>query len=151
MIVFGAMKVVDDLNAFPPSGGIHPHYSPMAIIEGCQLDCEKHCTIPFGSCVQAPGGETKNTPRERTKDGILLRVVHNQQSGCEVMNLKTGKPIKRHHVKLIPTPTEVIKQVEALAARGGFKRTNEPMLHTYHALTTGVVDDDPPIIITHEL
>ena len=134
--------VLEKVNAFPPSGGVSPVYSPLAIIEGRLLDYHKHCQIPFGSYVQAAVAETPtNTKAERTKDGIFLRVLPNRQAGYEVMDLKTGKPCTRHKVTVCPAPDHVIKRVEALAKRDGMKPHHEPIMKTYVASTTGVEDD----------
>ena len=147
MIIRGIAQCVKWLNAFPPSGGLSPVYSPYAIVEGKAVDFDKHCQIPFGSYVQAvTANSPSNTPAERTKDGIFLRVLSNQQGGYEVMDLQTGKPFTRHAVKMIPAPESVVARVEALARNEGFKPHNEPIMKTYGALTTGVEDPEngPP-------
>ena len=143
MIIRGADWVIKMLNAFPPSGGLSPIYSPLAIIEGKSIDFKKHCSIPFGSYVQALD-PTTNTPAERTKDGILLRVLSTQQGGYEMMDLKTGKPFTRkaNEVTALPMPPHVIARVQALAKGDGFKPKNTPIMSVYAALTTGVDDED---------
>jgi hypothetical protein len=56
------------------------------------------------------------------------------------MDLQTGKPISRYQVTEIPMPPSVIRRVEAIAKRDGFKPHAEPAFRTY-ALLAGV--DDP--------
>ncbi len=142
MIIRGASEVAKWLNTFPPSGGISTTYSPRAIIIGRPVDYDKHCKIRFGSYVQASTeNQPTNTPKERTIDGIHLRTLDNIQGGYEVLNLKTGKPITRHHAIELPTPPEVIKRVEQLAANEGFKPHAEPIFKTY-ALLAGVDDNN---------
>ena len=140
MIIRGASHAVKWLNTFPPSGGISTTYSPRAIITGRPVDYDKHCKIRFGSYVQASTqNEPTNTPKERTIDAIFLRTLDNIQGGYEVLNLKTGKPITRHTIVELPTPPEVIKRVEQLAANEGFKPHAEPIFKMY-TLLAGVDD-----------
>ena len=142
MIICGASEAVKWLNTFPPAGGISTTYSPCTIITGKPVDYDKHCHIRFGSYVQAiTQNEPTNTPKERTIDSIFLRTLDNIQGGYEVMNLKTGKPITRHHVVELPTPPAVIKRVEQLAAHEGFKPHAEPIFRKY-TLLAGVDEDN---------
>ena len=138
MVIRGAANVAKWLNTFPPSGGISPTYSPRSIITGRPLDYDKHCKISFGSYVEATTQNTPtNTLEERTITGILLNTLDNIQGGYEVLNLKTGKPITRHHVKELPLTPDIIARVEHLAKRDGFKPHAEPIFRTY-ALIAGV-------------
>ena len=143
MIIRGASYAVKWLNTFPPKGGISTTYSPRAIIEGRPVEFNKHCKLSFGSYVQAVTQST-NTPAERAKDGIFLRTLDNQQGGYEVLNLATGKPVTRHELIEIPITSDVIKKVEQLAKRDGFKPHHEPIFRTY-ALLAGVDDDTDSI------
>ena len=81
--------------------------------------------------------EPTNTMEERTISGIYLRTLHNIQGGYEILNLKTGKPITRHHITELPATKEDIARVEQLAKRDGFKPHAEPIFKTY-ALFAGV-------------
>ena len=67
----------------------------------------KHLEISFGAYVQAYNeNQPANNMEERTIDGILLQTLDNMQGGYEVLNLQTGKPVKRHSVRELPiTPT----------------------------------------------
>jgi hypothetical protein len=47
------MDCANKLNFFPPTGGISPYYSPRMIMHQQTLDYEKHCSIPFGTYIQA--------------------------------------------------------------------------------------------------
>ena len=141
MVIRGASYAVKWLNTFPPAGGISQAYSPRTIITGRTIDYDKHCKIPFGQYVQAvTQNEPSNTPLERTIDGIYLRTLDNIQGGYEVLNLKTGKTITRHKVYQVPVTPGVIKRVEQLAAKDGFKPHNEPIFKMY-TLLAGVDDD----------
>jgi hypothetical protein len=135
MVTHGVYNAVKWLNTFPPKGGLTTTYSPRTIITGRNIDYKRHCKIPFGSYVQAvTENAPTNTPRERTIDAIFLRALDNIQGGFEVMNLKTGKPITRHRVIEVPITEQVIKRVEQLAARQGFKPHAEPIFRTYSLL-----------------
>jgi len=143
MIIRGATYCVRWLNTFPPSGGISPTYSPRAIITGRPVSYDKHCRVGFGSYVQATTTkDPTNTPEERCIDGIYLGPLDNTQGGYEVLNLNTGRIITRHKIDEIPMPTHVIKRVEQLAARDGFKPHAEPTFRSY-ALLAGVDEQDP--------
>ena len=64
---------------------------------------------------------TDNTMAGRTIDGIYLAAADNIQGGHEVMNLATGKQNTCSRVTEIPITESVIKAVEALAHKEGFK------------------------------
>ena len=53
MVQVLAMECAKKLNFFPPKGGISPFYSPRMILHQANLDFSKHCSIPFGTYVQA--------------------------------------------------------------------------------------------------
>jgi hypothetical protein len=53
MVKILTMERAKKLNFFPPKGGISPFYSPRMILHQQALDYAKHCSIPFGSYVQA--------------------------------------------------------------------------------------------------
>ena len=48
-----AMECTKKLNFFPPKGGVSQYYSPRVILLQQPLDYHKHCSIAFGSYVQA--------------------------------------------------------------------------------------------------
>ena len=82
-----------------------------------------------------------NTTKERSIDGVYPRALDAMQGGYEVLDLKTGQTTTRFKVDELPTPPEVIKRVEQLADRDGFKPHAEPIFRTY-ALIPGVNDED---------
>jgi hypothetical protein len=80
MVKILTMECAKKLNFFPPKGGILPYYSPRMILHQESLDYSKHCSIPFGSYVQAHNEpDPKNTQHPRTLDCIYLRYVDNVQ------------------------------------------------------------------------
>ncbi len=98
------------LNIFPPKGGISKYYLPMSILNGKQLDYEKHCKIPYGTYVQAiQENKLMNTTRPRTIGCIYLRSRLSKHVVYELMNLQSGKMIMRRKVTPIPISTDVIK------------------------------------------
>ena len=86
------------------------------------LDNMKHCTTPFGAYVQANHeSNPHNTNVLRTRDGIYLRPNNNFQGRYEVMDLNTRCVITCHKVTKIPVTNVVIKAIEAMAHKQGFK------------------------------
>ena len=110
------------LNFFPTKGGVSTYYSLRIIMDQTNLDYMKHCTTPFGAYVQANHeSNPHNTNMSRTRDGIYLCPNNNFQWGHEVMDLNTGHVIMCHKVAEIPVTNVVIKAVEAMAHKQGFK------------------------------
>jgi hypothetical protein len=66
-----------EINLFPPCGGISQYYSPRVIIYQRDLEYEKHCSFPFGSYVQAhTESDPKNTIHPSALDCIYLRFTN---------------------------------------------------------------------------
>ena len=116
------METARHLNIFPAKGGISSYYSPNILLGGQPLDYTKHCVVSFGAYVQA-NHETQqtNSNAPRTLDGIYLRPVLSIQGGHEIMDLHSGETITRARVTEIPVTPVVIKAVEDMAYRQGFK------------------------------
>ena len=92
------------------------------IMDQMNLDYTKHCTTPFGAYVQANHeSNPHNTNMLRTRDGIYLRRNHNFKGGHEVMDLNTGHVIPCRKVTEIPVTNVVIKAIEVMAHKQGFK------------------------------
>ena len=126
MVKILAMECAKKLNFFPPKGGISPYYSPRMILHQQTLDYNKHCSIPFGSYVQAhTEPNIKNTQHPRTLDCIYMRYVDNAQGGHNLLDLRTGRTIKRRTVTIIPITQNVIELVHDMAdndkMQDGFK------------------------------
>jgi Reverse transcriptase (RNA-dependent DNA polymerase) len=120
MIKILAMECAKKLNFFPPKGGVSPYYSPRMIMHQQNLDYEKHCSIPFGSYVQAHHEpDPKNTNLPRTLDCIYLRYVDNEQGGNHLLDLRTGRTIKRRVVTPVPITQNVIELVHKMAEKDG--------------------------------
>ena len=80
MIKILAMESTNKLNFFPPKGGVSKYYSPRMILTGDALDYNRHCSIPFGTYVQAHNeNNPTNTMAARALDCIYLRPIYNQQ------------------------------------------------------------------------
>jgi hypothetical protein len=120
MVQILAMECAKKLNFFPPKGGLSKYYSPRMILHQQNLDFKKHCSIPFGSYVQAhTEPDPTNTQFPRTIDCIYLRYVDSHQGGHEIMDLQTGRVIKRRTVTHVPITTAVIEVVHSMATRDG--------------------------------
>ena len=73
MVKVLAMECAKRLNFFPPKGGVSKQYSPCMILHQENLDYNKHCSIPFGTYVQAHDEPMpSNTQVLRTLDAIYL-------------------------------------------------------------------------------
>ena len=60
------------------------------IITNNALDYNKHCSIPFGTYVQAHNeNNPTNSMEARALDCIYLRPVYNQEGGHEILDLTT--------------------------------------------------------------
>jgi hypothetical protein len=122
MVKVLAMECAKKLNFFPPKGGISPYYSPRMILHQKALDYNKHCSIPFGSYVQAHNEPNiKNTQHPRTLDCIYLRYTDNSQGGHHLLDLRTGSTIKRRSVTTIPITKNVIDLVHDMANKDNIK------------------------------
>jgi hypothetical protein len=114
--------VQKNFNFFPPTGGISPYYSPQMIMHRKSLDFEKHCSIPFGSYVQAhTKPDPKHTQHPCTLDCIYLRYVDNNQGGHHLLDLQTGCTIKRCTITTIPITENVIDLVHSMAENDNMK------------------------------
>jgi hypothetical protein len=117
-----AITSTDQLNFFPVKGGISSYYSPRMIMKQENLDYEKHCSIPFGSFVQAEYEIKKlNTPQSRRKDAIYLRPVQIDQGGHMCMDIHTGYRFQTHKVMVLPMTQVIINAVNALGRRQGMQ------------------------------
>ena len=87
------------------------------------LDWNKHFAFEQGSYVQAnQDNNPTNTLRPRTIDCIYLDYDHASTDGGHIlMDLATGREIRRSQVKECVMTPLVIKRVEQLAANQGIK------------------------------
>ena len=84
------------------------------------MDYAKHCKALFGSYVlthEEPN--PTNSMMARGSPGIILGPTGNEQGTYKVMNLATGKKIKRRCWTKMPMPDSAIARVEALGVRAG--------------------------------
>jgi hypothetical protein len=122
MIKILTMECAEKLNFFPPCGGISPCYSPRMILHQQALDYEKHCSVPFGSYVQAyTEPDRTSTMHPRTLDCIYLQYVDNDQGGHHLLDLRTVQTIKRRTITTIPITQNVIDLVHEMANNNGMK------------------------------
>ena len=87
------------------------------------LDYDKHCSVPFGSYIQATLNDAtkKNTNQARTLDCVYLRPLRDSSGGHELLHLASKKVITRQEAKPIPVPESIIESVEGLAEKQGVK------------------------------
>jgi hypothetical protein len=110
------------LNSFPAKRGISLYYSLRTILELPPLDYDKHCAVPFGAYVQA-NHETNQTNSNavRTIDAIYLQPALIMQGGHELHDLNSNRVITCARVSIIPVTDGVIKAIEQIAKKQGFK------------------------------
>jgi hypothetical protein len=104
------------LNFFPPSGGVSPTLSPQTIVTGLNVDCEKHCRIPFGGYAQvhAEPKPTNDALLSRTVGGISLGPTGNIQGTYKFLSMLTGCLIQARSFTPLPMPSDVIHAVNAM-------------------------------------
>jgi hypothetical protein len=88
MVKILTMECAKKLTFFLPTGGISPYYSPRMIMHQKSIDYDKHCSIPFGSYVQAhTKPDQKNTQYPCTLDCIYLWYMDSNQGGHHLLDL----------------------------------------------------------------
>jgi hypothetical protein len=105
----------------------------------------------LGAYVQANHESTKTSSNvTRTLEAIYLRPAQNQQGGHELMDLNSGQLITRNIVHEIPVTNVVIKAVEKIAYKQGFKslkskNRNGVIYHDSNWIAGVDYDDDEDI------
>jgi hypothetical protein len=122
LIQYLVQTQASQLNLFPAKGGISLYYSPRTILGLPTLDSAKHCTVPFGACVQASHktNQTNSNP-SRMLDVIYLRPMNSMHGGHELYDLNPGRVITQARVTQIPVTDVVIKVIKRIAEDQGFK------------------------------
>ncbi len=96
MLIELIYHVVLWLNAFPMKSGVSRTLSPREIVLHHKLDFAKHCKAPFGSyCESHDVPVPTNMMVSRTSPAIVLGPTGNIQGSFKLLNLATGKKIKR--------------------------------------------------------
>ena len=125
MIQFLVALCAKQLNFFPAKGGVSQYFSPHVILHRYPVDYEKHCSLGFGTYVQASADrERTNDMRPRTLDAIVLSPRFEPRNGWYLLDLKTGRVIERMNVTKVPVTDLVIKTVEQLAKKDGMQGLN---------------------------
>ena len=117
MIIEMAKLAAEQLNYFPVKGGVSKYFSPYMMLNGLNLDYNKHCQINLGAYVQAfvESKDAYNAQAPRTIDAIYLCPLPGLTNGHQVMNLATGPPVTCAKVTELPVTKHVIKSVENLS------------------------------------
>ena len=93
------------LNYYLTKGGIGIYMSPQEILNGEDLNYNKHLKLQFGQYCQVQENDTpRNSEKARTQGSICLGQSGNQQGGYQFMILKTGKKITMYSWDEIPMP-----------------------------------------------
>ena len=109
-------------NAFIVPDGVSDRHSPGEIITGRLVDM-RHCTLPFGTYVQIPAGETTNQcNRPRTAGALATRPTGNAQAGFHFYRIDSGRMVSRYDgngIHRLPMPADVVQAVERRARGDG--------------------------------
>ena len=97
-------------NAFPRDDSVTPTLSPRYIIEGRNIDYNKHIRIPFGAYAHTHEIHD-NTMRPRTIGAICLGPSGNEQGTHYFYSLVTGRVISRPNFTEIPMPADVVQRI----------------------------------------
>jgi hypothetical protein len=90
------------------------------------LDYKKHCSIPFSAYVQVhTDPDQKNTQHPRTLDCIYLRYVDNNQGWHHLLDLQTGRTIKRSTITTIPITENVIDLIHNMAENNNMEKVKK--------------------------
>ena len=112
------------------------------------LDYAKHCSIPFGTYVQAHTEPSpSNTQDPRTLDCLYMRFTNNSQGGHELLDLCTGALINHCTITPVPLTQNIIDLVHAMATRegmpDGLKIKTKGGVTIYDSAWIAGVDYDP--------
>ena len=92
MTIHAILNIEKMLNYFPTKGGIAIDMNPRAILNGENLNYNRHLKLQFGQYCQVRDNETpRESENARTQGAICLGPSVNQQGGYLFMSLKTGK------------------------------------------------------------
>ena len=117
MIEHLTIRSMEKFNVFPAKHGVSDHCIPKTPVTGETFDCEKHCKCKFGECTQADAKtEPGNDMRERSLNGIHLRLVEKNNAGHCTMDLDTRKEmIQGRKITVAPLNDTAKNRVENLA------------------------------------
>ena len=114
--------VVQQINLVPADHGVSDFFSPWAILQHRKLDFKRHSGTTFGSYVQAhQDNNPTNDNSSRVIDTIYLRPTLGTPGGHYLLNLATGAVVIRQRFWEIPITDIVIKAVNKMGAKQGFK------------------------------
>jgi len=104
------------LNIVPHANGVSDVFSPFTLIDGHQLDFDKHCALRPGLyCEVHDEPDPSNTEVERTTSGIALGPAPSFSGSWEFMSLQTGRKVTRRDWTRLPITDAVIDRVHELA------------------------------------
>jgi len=115
MIAGAVVSAVQALNQLPSLTGVSKELSPESLVIGTPPQTFKQLTeLTFGEYVQTKAGKTESTNIPRTVGAIALYPARNSSNSWYFMNLLTGSVIHRYSWIKLPTPTNVIMQVNEI-------------------------------------
>ena len=121
LLVLCVMFCVQSLNHVPRETSGSP-ISPQQKYSGLKLDMVRDLRYPFGAYVQATVPMTDNTTNPRTQGCIAGASTGNTSGSSFMYCLGTRKVVTRDQFTALPMPDEVIRTLNAIAAKEGFRR-----------------------------
>ncbi|MCE2996668.1 MAG: hypothetical protein LW863_13795 [Flammeovirgaceae bacterium] len=122
VLIYMVRNAVFWRNAFPADAGVSTVYSPRYIIEGRNIDYDKHVRIPFGAYAQTHE-EHNNNMDPRTVGAICLGPTGNAQGSHYFFSLSTGRILTRTRFTELPMPADVIDRVSNIGRQQGMPKS----------------------------
>jgi hypothetical protein len=108
----------NEIKLFSTKGWISPYYIPRMIL----LDYVKPCYVSLGSYVQVHNEpDPKIAQHPRTLDCLYIHYADNKQGGHILLDLRTGRIIKRRKLSVVPITSNVIELFHQMATNYDMK------------------------------
>ena len=112
------LRVTKNRSLFPRATSISKHFSPYTLLKGKQIDYNKDFSCSFGDYVMASYERIiKNNNYAGAIDAIYLRADDADQGAHQVMDLSTGKMVRRPYVLKCVMIKLVINRVKQMAEK----------------------------------
>jgi hypothetical protein len=109
---------VTRINLMPSKTG-YINVSAREVLTGRKVSYDRDVRVGFGDYVQAVTRVTNNSMTGRTDGAIALCPTMNQQGSCSFLLLSSKEVVVRDHWTALPTPADVIQQMNEYADKEG--------------------------------
>jgi len=119
--------------------------SPLEQFTGRKIDAKIDLRISFGDYVHAVNPKKDNQVENANTHGcIAVRQTGSLTGSVQMWRLSTRSFVKRDQLTVLPMPEEVIKMLDAMAAKDGITRTTNLFEDNSPGDKGSVSDDDHP-------